>query len=58
MNAQQLIEIASVKGYAIGRNRPGEYRYGWVENGSQIEKSFVGKWNEFVKFVKTLPRIG
>jgi hypothetical protein len=55
MSAKNLIALASSKGYAIGRNKPGQYRYGFHDNGTQVEKSFNGTWAQFVKFVKELP---
>lgn len=55
MSAAKLIELATKKGYAIGRNKPGQYRYGFHDNGTQVEKAFDGTWSEFVKFVKELP---
>lgn len=51
MKAQKLIEIATAKGYNIGRERPGVYYYG---KGSDLW-SFVGSWADFVWMVKQLP---
>lgn len=52
MSAQNLISLASSKGYRIGRKHSGVYYYGaW-----NTELSFFkGTWSEFVGFVKSLP---
>jgi hypothetical protein len=54
MSAKQLIQMASQAGYAVGRNSPGSYRYGRVENGQQVEREFVGGWAAFCKFMAGL----
>ena len=55
MSAKKLIDLAKSKGYAVGRNRPGVYRYAFVESGGVVENSFEGGWSDFVRFVKGLP---
>lgn len=54
MTARQLIDMASKNGYSVGRNHPNSYRYGTTENGQHVERQFVGKWNEFCKFMARL----
>ena len=54
MSAKELIELAAKHGYAVGRNKPGIYRYAKTENGAHIERDFYGTWAEFCAFFKKL----
>lgn len=54
MNAKQLIEVAAKNGYAVGRNRSGEYRYAKNVNGVHTEYVFTGGWHQFVRFMNSL----
>jgi hypothetical protein len=54
MSAKELIEMANKAGYAVGRNRAGEYRYATNEGGQHVERQFVGKWADFCKFMEGL----
>jgi hypothetical protein len=54
MSAKDLIKMATVAGYSVGRNHSNSYRFGSTENGKHVEREFSGKWNDFCKFMKGL----
>ena len=54
MNARNLITLAESKGYSVGRNHPGQYRYANTEGGKHVERTFDGKWHQFVAFMRAL----
>lgn len=59
MSAKQLINNMAVKGYGIGRYKPGIYYYTWVEtaNNLVLTAEFRGTWQAWVKFCGELPSV-